>query len=165
MVNIDEYVVHTTGGICRVAKIAPLEISGADRDRMYYLLVPVKASGSKVYVPVDNESAIRRIITVSEANSLIEEIPSIDEFLIENEKHRENIYKEVIKSCNLRDLVGILKSLNYRRSQRLKEGKKNTATDEKYYRIAEENLLSELSFVLGKDRTEIQEMISAGLAV
>ncbi len=163
MVNIDEYVVHTTGGICRVEKIAPLEISGADKNRMYYLLVPIKASGSKVYVPVDNDSAIRRIITEAEANSLIEEIPSIAEFFIENEKHRENVYKEVIKSCNLRDLVGIIKNLNYRRIQRLKEGKKNTATDEKYYRIAEENLLSELSFALGKDRSEIQELISANL--
>jgi len=157
--QIDEYVVHLTGGICRVKDIAPLEMSGADKSRNYYFLVPLKNQSSKVYVPVDNDSAIRRIYSQHEARTLLEEIPSIQETVIENDKMRENIYKEVIKSNDLRKLVGILKNLYVRKQKRIDEGKKVTATDEKYYKIAEENLLSELSFALGEERTVLKEQI------
>lgn len=159
MYKIDEYVVHMTGGICRVDDISPLAISGADKDKKYYLLMPVSTKGSKVYVPVDNDTAIRKICTTAEAEALIKEIPSIDELTVDNEKLREAKYKEIIKGCNLRDYVSILKNLSTRRMNRLKEGKKNTATDEKYFKIASENLFSELSFVLGKEKDEVKQLI------
>lgn len=159
MFQIDEYVVHLTGGICRVKDIAPLEMSGADKSRNYYFLVPLKNQSSKVYVPVDNDSAIRRIYSHDEAQTLLDDIPAIKETIIENDKMRENIYKEVIKSNDLRELVGILKNLYSRRQRRINEGKKVTATDEKYYKIAEENLLSELSFALGEERASLKEKV------
>lgn len=164
MFQIDEYVIHMTGGICVVKDIAPLEISGADKNKKYYLLVPVKAQSSKVYVPVDNDSAMRHIITESEALSLIEEIPSIDEVNIDNDKLREAKYKEVIKSCDLRDIVSVIKNLQTRKAKRLEEGKKNTATDDKYSKIAEENLLSELCFVLKRERGAMRDLIFSKLS-
>jgi len=160
MFQIDEYVIHMTGGICQVKDIAPLEISGADKSKKYYLLVPVKAAGSKVYVPVDNDSAMRKIYTEDEARELIHDFASIEETSIENDKLREAKYKEVIKSCDLRDIVGILKNLYGRRLKRMSEGKKNTATDDKYFKIAEENLLSELAFVLHKEKAEVKELLA-----
>lgn len=160
MFQIDEYVIHMTGGICQVRDIAPLEIPGADKDKLYYHLAPVKNTGSKVFVPTDNDTAIRKIYTSDEALKLIEDVPSIDELVVENEKLREARYKEVIKSCDLRDLVSVLKNLGDRRRQRLAAGKKNTATDDKYFKIAEENLLSELAFVLGKEKSEVKTMIT-----
>ena len=159
MYQIDEFVIHMTGGICQVKDIAPLEISGADKSKKYYLLVPVKAATSKVYVPVDNDSAMRKIYTGDQAKKLIEEIPSIEETCIDNEKFREAKYREVIKSCDLHDLIGVLKNLYKRRLKRMEEGKKNTATDDKYFKIVEENLISELSFVLGKDKEEMKNLI------
>lgn len=160
MFQVDEYVIHMTGGICKVKAIEPLNMSGADKDRDYYLLVPIKERGSKVYVPTDNESAIRRVYTPEEARKLIDDIPLIDEIMIENEKLRETRYREVIKSCDLRDLVGIIKNLNGRRLRRISEGKKSTATDDKYYKIAEENLYSELAFALNIQRDELKKVIS-----
>ncbi len=157
MFQINEYVIHMTGGICQVRDIAPLDISGADKDRKYYFLAPIKAQGSKVFVPVDNDSAMRKIVTESEALKLIEDFPTIDEAVIENDKLRETKYKEVIKSCDLSALVSIIKNLHTRRLKRLEEGKKNTATDDKYIKIAEENLFSELAFVLKKDKDEMKE--------
>lgn len=163
MFQIDDYVIHITSGICQVTKIAPLEISGADRNRDYYYLVPLNSKGSKVFVPVDNDSAIRSVITSDEAQKLISDIPSIEELIIDNEKLREARYKEVIKSCDLRDLVGVIKNLSVRRMKRLEEGKKSTATDDKYFKIAEENLFSELAFALGKEKAELKEIVSTTL--
>jgi len=165
MFNIDEYVVHITGGICKVTSIDSLDIPGADKSKKYYFLVPIKAVGSKVYVPVDNDSAIRPITTSDEAIKLIDDIPTIEELTIENDRFREAKYKEVIKSCDLHELISVLKNLYFRRLQRISEGKKNTATDDKYFKIAEENLLSELSFVLHKNRDEVKTLVADKITV
>lgn len=159
MYKIDEFVIHMTGGICQIKDIAPIDLDGADKSKDYYLLVPLKTPGSKVYVPIDNDSAIRPVYTQEEAGKLLSDIPAIPETEIENEKQREIIYKTIIKSCNLRDLVGVLKNLSARKNKRMEEGKKNTATDEKYIKIAEENLVSELAFALGKEKAEVKEMV------
>ena len=160
MFHIDEYVMHVTGGICQVKGIAPLEISGADRNRNYYLLVPIRDKSGKVYVPVDNDLAVRKVITDSEARELIDEIPSIEEIEIDNDKLREARYKEAIKGCDPKDLVKVLKNLSTRRNKRIREGKKTTATDDKYYKIAEDNLLNELAFVLGKEKNEMRVLVN-----
>ncbi|MCR5279692.1 MAG: CarD family transcriptional regulator [Lachnospiraceae bacterium] len=159
MFHIDEYVMHVTGGICQVKGISPLEISGADRNRNYYLLVPIRDKSGKVYVPVDNDLCVRKVITRSEADDLIKEIPSIEEIEIDNDKLREVRYKEAIKGCNPKDLIKLLKNLNHRRVNRIREGKKTTATDEKYFKIAEDNLLNELAFALGKEKNEMRSIV------
>lgn len=165
MINVNEFVVHATGGICQVQRIAPLDMPGADKNRDYYFLVPLKERGSRVFVPVDNSAAIRRVMTDKEAWELIEAIPDIEEMQVENDKLREAAYKEAIKSCDLRELIKIIKNLYTRRNKRLEEGKKTTATDDKYFKIAEENLCSELAFALGKDRIETHELISGRIGI
>lgn len=164
MFAIDEYVIHITGGICQVTKIAPLEMPGADKERNYYFLAPVKTNASKVFVPVDNDSAIRKVMTDKEAWDLIDEIPDIEEMQVENEKLRETKYKEAIKSCDCRELVKVIKNLHTRKLQRLEAGKKTTATDEKYIKIAEDNLYSELAFAIGKNKNEMQDIISGRIS-
>lgn len=161
MFSINEFVIHPTGGICKVTDIAPLEINGADKEKKYYFLASLRNNGGKVYVPVaSGDGVIRKVMSDSEAWELIDEIPEIEEAVIDNEKLRENCYKEAIKSCDCRELVKILKNLRSRKEQRLAQGKKNTATDEKYYKIAEDNLFSELAFAIGRDKCEIASVIT-----
>lgn len=159
MYQIDEYVIHTTGGICQIRDIAPLEIAGSDKNKKYYQLIPVSEKGSKVFVPVDNDGTIRKIVTKDEALELIKMVPEIAELVIENDKLRESRYKEVIRKCDLYELVSVIKNLQGRRMKRIEEGKKSTATDEKYYRIAEENLYSELAFALNMNKRDVAEMV------
>ncbi len=165
MFELNEYVTHISGGICQILDITPLSIPGADKNRKYYVLQPIRGNGSKVFVPVDNDSAMRKIVTEDEALRLIDEIPNIKEMTIDNEKLRETIYREAIKSCDLRSLVSVLKNLYVRRTKRIEEGKKTTATDDKYFKIAEENLYSELAFVLGRDKKEMRECVFGHLSI
>lgn len=165
MFQINEYVIHTTGGICKISAIAPLSIPNSDRKKDYYHLIPVSARGSKVYVPVDCDNAIRKIYTREEALALIDDVPEIEELIIDNEKLRETRYKEVIRSCDPYELVKVLKNLNTRRTKRLEEGKKSTATDDKYFKMAEENLYSELAFVLGMDKADVKDKVFGQIAV
>jgi CarD family transcriptional regulator len=161
MFEVNEFVIHTTGGICKVTDIAPLDMPGADKSRKYYFLVPIKERGSKVFVPVDNPAAIRKVMTGEEAWELIDEIPGIEEMQVENDKMREAKYKEAIKSCDCRELIKIIKNLYTRKEERLKEGKKTTATDDKYFKIAEDNLFSELAFAIGKAKEDMPGVIAS----
>ena len=69
-----EYVVCGGKGVCQVEDITGLHLSGADKDREYYILKPVYMTGSTVYVPVDTaEKTMRRVLNRRQANKLIEE--------------------------------------------------------------------------------------------
>ena len=62
-----------------------------------------------------------------------------------------------MKSCDLRQWVQVIKALLIRKEEREANGKKATVTDERYMKLAEDGLYSELSLVMGKDREEIRE--------
>ena len=87
-------------------------------------------------------------MTVEEAEKLIDEIPSIETLSIENEKFREDSYKKCIRTCECRDLLRIIKTIYIRKQARLSHGKKTTATDERYLKLAEDHLYSEFSMLL-----------------
>ena len=74
------------------------------------------------------------------------------------------VYKDIIKGCNLYELAGLIKNIHVRRVKRLNEGKKPTATDEKYYKVMEDNFISEIAFVLGKSKPEIKDWLADELA-
>lgn len=163
MFAIGDYVVYGSNGICMVKDISRIDIPGALSDRMYYLLSPVGTKESKIYSPVDNTKVImRRILTLEEANSLLQEMKDIPELPVVNDKLMELKYKEVISSCDLKQLVGMIKTIKKKQNKRLSEGKKITATDERYLKRAEDCLFNELTIVLGKDRDEVEDFI-AGL--
>ncbi|MBO5458949.1 MAG: CarD family transcriptional regulator [Lachnospira sp.] len=161
MFQIGEYVVHGSNGICRVNDITQLDIPGSDKNRKYYILIPVGEKGSKIYSPVESSSKIqtRKVITKKEAIQLIQEIPEIEAAWIENDKIREMVYKEALKSCDLRELVKIIKNMYLRREERFSKGKKTTILDDRYFKLAEDKLYGELSFVMGEEREQIEEKI------
>ena len=103
-----------------------------------------------IYVPVSNsDSALRPCLTEENAWKLIEKIPEISTPWTENEKMREQKYKEAIKANDPKALVVIIKMIYQRKQQRLAQGKKCTATDTKYFQIAEKLLYEELEQPLG----------------
>ena len=106
-----------------------------------------------------NKVQTRKVITKQEADTLIREIPAIQAAWVENEKLRENVYKEAIKSCDLRELVKIIKNMYLRRQERISSGKKATVLDDRYFKLAEDKLYSELVFATGKDRNQIEKQI------
>ena len=63
-----EYIVYGRSGICRIEDITHLDIAGADRKKLYYVLAPLSSGSSRIYFPVDKENAhARRLITEQEA--------------------------------------------------------------------------------------------------
>ena len=152
------FVVNTNNGICEINDIVTMNMSGTNKE--YYMLIPITEKTAKVYIPVDlAQQRIRSAMTKEEAWALIESIPDIDEAYIENEKERELTYKEALNSRNPKKLVGIIKTLYLRRQERAEAGKKNTAVDERYFKLAENHLHSELAFAMQVDKCEVNDII------
>ncbi|MDD6571666.1 MAG: CarD family transcriptional regulator [Thermoflexaceae bacterium] len=160
MFAVGDYVVYGSNGICMVRDISKIDIPGAPGDRIYYLLSPVGSKDSKIYSPVDNTKVImRRILNKEEAQELLEGISDIPEIPAGNDKLMELKYKEIISSCDLCQLVSLIKTIRRKRNKRLMEGKKITTTDERYLKKAEESLFGELMIALGKDRNELEDIL------
>jgi len=160
MYKVGEYIIKPINGICEITDIAPVDMAGGNRNKLYYFLTPINDKGTKIYVPVDKENnGIRRVITQDEAWNIIKEIENMDEVWIDNDKQREQRYKEALKNCNLREIIGIIKNMYHRKVERSMQGKKNTLVDQKYFKQAEDMLYSELAFTLGKNKDDIKEII------
>lgn len=114
----------------------------------------------KIYVPVSkSDSRLRSCLTKKEAWNLIKRIPEIPTVWINNEKMREQSYKDAIKANDPEALVAIIKMIYQRKQTRLAQGKKCTATDAKYFQTAENLLYVELGVALGKPKQEICKTI------
>ncbi len=161
MFNKGEYVVYENAGVCKVEDITTIKMAGAQKDRLYYILHPVRDAGSSIYSPVDSDKVrIRKIMSREEADALLNEIPDVEELWIPNEKLRETRYKEAMHTGDGRSYVQIIKTLYFRRRERLAEKKKVTTTDERYLRMAEDALYSELSITLDMPKEKMEEYIT-----
>lgn len=156
-----EYVVSGNRGVCVVEDITTLDISGVDREREYYILKPVYVAGSTVYVPVDTaDSTLRRVLSREEADRLIQEIPEIPLITISNDKLLEQEYRGCMRTNDCTEWIRIIKTIYLRKQKRLEAGRKVTAVDAKYYRLAEDNLYGELAVSLQMSRCEVESYIT-----
>lgn len=159
-----EYVVSSNKGVCLVEDITTLDISGVDKKREYYILKPVYMAGSTVYVPVDTaKESMRKILDHEEAEKLISEIPAIPLISITNEKLLEQEYRECMKANRCEEWIKMIKTIYLRKQKRLEAGRKVTAIDAKYFRLAEDNLYGELAISLNMPRTEIENYITEAI--
>lgn len=147
--------------MCLVKEVGALNFSGTERGKMYYTLSPCYMEGSTVYAPVETNGVVMRaIMTREEVMTLINEIPQIEELWIKDERSREFAYKNAIKGCDNRELVRIIKTIYNRGRSRAAEGKKVTVADNKYFRMAEENLYGELAVSLDMSRDEVKKFVT-----
>lgn len=157
-----EYVIYGNNGICLIQDITTLNIPGVNKDRQYYLLKPVYASGSTVYTPVDTaETSLRHALSKDEADSLIRSIPDIPPIPLTDEKTLEKTYKEYMRSNSCKAWVQLIKTIYLRKERRIMKGYKVTALDNRYFNLAETSLYGELSIALGKPRDEVKSYISS----
>lgn len=155
-----EYVVYGQNGICKIEDTTTLTLPDVKQDKLYYILVPQNTKGSKIYSPVESSKVkMRKILTGEEANELIEEMPEIEQLSIKDDRIREEAYKKAIRTCDVREWVKMIKTLYAREQVRKEKGRKMTATDEKYFKKAEENLFSELSIALHIEKDKVEDFI------
>ncbi|MDO4337336.1 MAG: CarD family transcriptional regulator [Eubacteriales bacterium] len=162
MFETGDYVVYGHTGICKVMGVTTMDMTGIPKDRLYYILRPDGQTEGKIFTPVDNgKQVLRRVMSKEEAEHLIDEIPEIEVLGVTDDKQREEKYKECIRSCECREMIRIIKTIYLRKKERVAQGKKATATDERYLKLAEENLYSELSMLLDVPKNKMEKYITA----
>ena len=88
-------------------------------------------------------------------NTLIQEIPFIENIWIDNDNQRKRDFGEVIKSGDQKNILQIIKSI-YIHSLGLKDkGRKIHVSDEQIMKDGEKLILDEFAYVLKRDRSEL----------
>jgi CarD family transcriptional regulator len=160
MLKIGEYVMKNSEGVCRVDEKVMMQSYDSTGEVPYFLLVPIRDGRCRVYVPqADSYRDIRPVMSKGEAEKLIGKIPKIDPASIENDRAREQIYKDAIRSLDPVRIVSVIKNMYERSEERLRQGKKRTSVDDRYFKLAEETLFQELSFALKEEPETVRRMI------
>ena len=108
---------------------------------------------------------MRKVITKEAAEDLIRRMPEIEQIWVDNDKQRETMYKETMRTCDYNKWVSMIKTLYFRKRERTAQGKKVTALDEKYLKAAENELYSELGLILGIPKAEVVAYIKEKIGV
>jgi len=96
---------------------------------------------------------------------LIPRFPSIEEIVIEDEKGREEKYKQTFHSNNCSEWVRIIKTLSPRMEARALQKKTVDQIDQRYFRMAEDLLYGKLTFSLGIPKDQVRDSIADQVAL
>ncbi len=158
-----DYVVHKKFGVCRIEDIGELTENGMPKDKIYYTLVPEYIKGSKVYFPADapeDRIPFREVSSKEYMLDIVDRIEDIETVWIDDDKKREQIYKTALGSSDCVEWIKIIKTLYVRKEQRVADGKKATAIDDRYLHMAEEQLYGEMAIALEMNKDDMQNFIT-----
>lgn len=161
MFSKGELIVYGNTGVCRVEDVAPAaHLSSADKERLYYKLVPLYGSGC-IYIPVETSVFMRPVLTRAEAEALIDEIPQIKEESSQGLDPRAlaEKYRATLNTHECSDLVQLIKSVFSKNQALAGSGKKPGKTDQEYMKRAEGLLHGELAVALDIPVEEVEDYI------
>lgn len=164
MYQVGELVSYGSTGVCRVAEII-LQTSHDGEEMLYYVLQPLYKA-CVISVPVDSDKVfIRPIITRSEAERLIELIPTLDCPAFHSRVSRElsEHYSAMLKSHDCQDWMEMTISIYTKKQALLSQKRKFGSVDERYLKQAEELLFGELAAALEIPREKVRGYIGEKL--
>lgn len=168
MISLGDKVVYRQH-VCEVAAVREKYFE----DKDYLELHALFEKSLKLFVCVDDAKApaLRPVMKPEEMLALIDSIITtqpLETVLAEDEsetpalheRHARELYEERLKTFAPEDLLVILKSAHARTESREQEGRSITATDKKYFEMAESYLCDELAVSLDIPREEAPEFLS-----
>lgn len=156
MYKIGDFVICGDSGVCRVETIGRLDVPYIDRSKLYYTLCPVYRDG-KIFVPTDTTVFMRPVLTFSEAQHIIDLIPSIEEIDCLNGNHRvlKEHYNQLLLSHNCIDLIKLIKTIYTKNLINAQLKKQPGQIDMKFMKQAENLLHGELAVALRIPREKV----------
>ena len=160
MFKLGDIVVYGTDGICSILEETKREFDGQTFE--YFVLSPLEKNADVIYVPKNNEkilSKMRHIISKSEAEELVCNMPNEVMDWIDDDRVRSQAFKDILLYGTVLDLVSMAHLLYLRQIQQLEIGKKLHAQDERFLREAEKMLFEELSYILQLSQSEVIRLL------
>ena len=162
--EIGKYVMYRASEICRIDGFEKKSFDGVT-EREYCILVPENAERSKYYVPLDcAETKLRCLLTSDEINALIDSMAGEQPDWGETTDHRKERFNQILSSNDYSLIISMMNSLYLEKQNRISQGKKMLAVDEKALKAAEALINREFAFVLGIPENKVSEHIADKLA-
>lgn len=161
MYSINDVLIYTTYGLCQVKDIVVENLLGTERE--YYVLVSLTNSKSETRIPTDNliiQSRLHPLLDKDVIIDIINEIPFIDVFWIDDNKKRTATFSEIVKKGDRKELVKLIKSIKYHQNEIKGTGKKLHAVDESAMKDALKLIIDEFAYVLKKDKVELNNELN-----
>lgn len=152
MYKINEKILYKRD-VCIIKEIKEKYVNDQD----YLFLTPISDQSLIIKIP-KNSNFIRPLPTKEEVLDLIDSIPNIKE-IDKDDKMLENLYKELLSTEELSDLIRIIKTCYIRNKKRVDSGKKIGDKDDTYFKKAENYLYTTLSIPLNLSYDECKEYI------
>ncbi len=165
MFQVNDVIIYGAQGICKIAGTEEKTIGG--KKKTYFVLKPVSDKGSTIFVPTDNELALkkmRRLLTRDEIHTLIDSMPEENALWVANENARKELYKSILARSDHLELIQMIKAIYAHKKEREAEGKRLHMSDERFFKDAEQALYNEFRYVLDlRDRDDMMSYIFARL--
>lgn len=161
MFQVNDIVLYGTNGVCKLVDIDVRDCGG--RMVEYYILKPIYASNSTVFVPVNNEkltSKMRYVLTKEEIDEKIRLIPESSPGWIDDERTRKERFKDIVSRADTFELIQLIKTLLEHQEAVMARGKKLHVADERMLQEAEKMICDEFSYVLGISKEEVPSYIT-----
>jgi len=135
-------------GVCEVTDITKDKLVGNIKSD-YYVLRPVFENNAIIMTPIDNPKVlIRPLISQSEADNLIENMPSVEIEWISNDRQRNETFKNQLHTGSCCEWMKIIRAIHKRKTDVTASGKKLRQSDENFMKSAEKLLYEEFSYSL-----------------
>ena len=160
MFKIGDIIVYGAQGLCQITCIETKQIGKTSAN--YYVLKPLYAENTAVFVPVENKTLTARmqsVMSMSQAQELIDTADEIQVLNIADDIKRHNEYKQVLSSNDRRRLAAVIKTLRKERALRRENNKKLNINDEQFLSKSEQLLFNELAFIKGISPEEAAKLI------
>lgn len=156
MFEIGEKVLYSVNGVCVITDITE-KCFGKTKIK-YYVLKPLYGGESTLFVPVNNESLVKKmkkLLTQSQLDEALEAAAANEVIWNNNDNTRKEEFKNVLSIGNIKDILVLLKSIWMHRKIQLTKGRKLHISDEMYLREAEKIIKEEISTVVGVDLDDV----------
>lgn len=149
MFKIGEQVSYRTEGICTITDIRVESFGNLGGSEEYYILAPVKEPNSVLYVPVNNEVLVSKMLPLLSAEEICDLAKEIRDQRIEwrvESRARNHMLRDIVNSGDRVSLILLVNTISEKKDELLAEGKKLTGGDEAIFKRAKKMLLDEFSF-------------------
>lgn len=166
MFQVGDLLVYGTTGVCRVEDLCRPNLTGRDKDTLYYQLKPLHQDGL-IYALTENCKVVMRpLISRQDAEALLSLIPSLqpEVYRAPTTQALTAYYQHALRSNDCRALTELVLSIYVKRQQAEAQNRRLGLVDERYLKQAERLLCGELSVALDMEFSEMQTILAQNVS-
>lgn len=159
MYEINDYIMYSTTGVCKLVDI----VEEKDRNflkKQYYVLNHVYEKNTIIKIPTDNTKIfMRNILSKEEAKEILQSSVVNESIWIDNERQRSESFKTLVKSGEFTNWVKLVRTIFLKKKEKVSLGKKLNQSDEMIMKNSEKLLFEELGVIFNLDEKEAHKYI------